>query len=91
MAQIQIPVVESGAAVRRVPQLCHLCWASLGSEGVSNTDDLFNLTDVCVAMVDVVTHSSDGSDDGLVGGVVVCERDGHLCSSEWGANGGTRM
>ena len=41
------------------------------SEGASDADDLFNLADVRVTMVDGVTHSSDGSEDSLIGGGVV--------------------
>ena len=48
------------------------------SERVSNSDDLFNLPNVHVATVDVVTHSSDGGDDGLVGSRVVSEGDALL-------------
>ena len=46
------------------------------SEGATDSNDLFNLFNVHVATVDVVTHSSDGSEEGLVGGDIVSERDG---------------
>ena len=46
------------------------------SESSADPDDLFNLFDVRVATVDVVTHSSDGGQEGLVGSDVVGERDG---------------
>ena len=79
-------------------QLCNECCSfvifagrPLVSEGASNADDLFNLADVSVAMVDGVTHSSDGGEDGLIGGGVVCEGDGCLGSPEWRMNGWTRM
>ena len=58
------------------------------SEGVSNLDDLFNLLDIHVATVDVVMYSSDSGEEGLVGGGIICEGDGHLGSPEWRANGG---
>ena len=46
------------------------------SEGATNSNDLFNLFDVRVATVDVVTYSSDGGKKGLVGGDIVSEQDG---------------
>ena len=55
------------------------------SEGTSDPNDRFNLPSVRVATVDVVMHSSDGSQEGLVGGGVICEWDGCLHSSEWRA------
>ena len=58
------------------------------SEGASDADDLFNLADVRVAMVDGITHSGNGGEDGLVGSGVVCDRDGCLCSTKWCSNGG---
>ena len=64
---------------------------SEGSSDVSNVNDLFDLSDIRVATVDVVTHSSDGSQEGLVGSGVIREGDGCLCSSEWCTNGGTTM
>ena len=42
---------------------------------MTDSNDLFNLFDVCVAVVDCVTHSSDGGEDGLIGGDVVGEPD----------------
>ena len=42
-------------------------------EGMTNSNDLFNLFDVRVATVDIVTHSSDGGEEGLVGSDVVSE------------------
>ena len=58
-------------------------------EGTSDSDDLFNLADVRVAVVDGITNSGDGGEDGLIGGRVVCDGDGRLDSSEWCVNGGT--
>ena len=60
------------------------------SEGTSDADDLFNLADICVAVVDGIMYSGDGSENGLVGGSVVCKGDGCLSSPEWCSNGGTR-
>ena len=59
------------------------------SEGASDADDLFNLADVRVATVDCVTYSSNGGEDGLVGGGVVGDGDSCLGSSERGVNCGT--
>ena len=59
------------------------------SEGTSDADDFFNLADVRLTVVDSITHSGDGGEDGLVGGGVVCKRDGCLSSSERCTNGGT--
>ena len=61
-------------------------------EGATNSNDLFNLFDVRVAMVGVVTHSSDGSKEGLIGGDVVSEWDGVSGSSKrwWCLNSGIR-
>ena len=53
------------------------------SKSSADSDDLFNLLDVRVTTVDVVTHSSDGGQEGLVGGDVVSEWDGVSGSSEW--------
>ena len=58
-------------------------------EGASNSDDLFNLADVCVAVVDGIMYSGDGGEDCLVGGGIVCDGDGCLGSPEWCVNGGT--
>ena len=58
------------------------------SEGVSDLNDLFDLPDVCVATVDVVSYSGDGSEECLVGIGVISEGDGCLCSPKWCANGG---
>ena len=52
-------------------------------EGVTDSDNLFNLFDVHITMVDVVTNSGDGSEEGLVGGDVVSEQDGVSGSAEW--------
>ena len=62
------------------------------SESSADLDDLFNLFDVCVATVDVVTHSSDGGQEGLVGVGVVGDRDGVPSAAEWCGclNGGIR-
>ena len=59
------------------------------SEGASDANNLFDLADICVAMVDGVTYSGNGGEDGLVGGGIVGDGDGRLCSSEWGVNRGT--
>ena len=63
------------------------------SEGVTNPNNFFNLFDIRVATVDIVTHSSNGGEKGLVGGNVVSERDGVSSSAEqWLClNGGIRM
>ena len=53
------------------------------SESSADSNDLFNLLDVRVATVDVVTHSSDGGQEGLVGGDVVSEWDGVSGSAKW--------
>ena len=55
-------------------------------------NDLFNLFDVRVAMVGVVTHPNDGGKEGLVGGGVISERDGVSGSAKrrWCLNGGIR-
>ena len=62
------------------------------SEGSTDPNDLFNLLNIRVATVDVVTHSSDGGKEGLVGGGVVSERDGVSGSAkrQWCLNGGIR-
>ena len=61
------------------------------SEGVTDSDDLFNLFDVRVATVNVVMNSHDGSEEGLVGDDDVGEWDGVSSSAEqrWCLNGGT--
>ena len=61
-------------------------------EGATDSNDLFNLFDVRVAMVDVITHSSDGGKEGLVGGDVISEWDGVSGSAKrWRClNGGIR-
>ena len=59
------------------------------SEGLSDANNLFNFTNVRVTPVDVVTYSSDGGQEGLVGGLVIGKGDGCLRSSEWCVNGGT--
>ena len=62
------------------------------SESSADPDDFFNLFDVRVATVDVVTHSSDGGQEGLVGVDVVGEWDGVSGAAEWCGylNGGIR-
>ena len=62
------------------------------SEGVTDSNDLFNLVDICVATVDVISYSSDGGEKGLVGSNVVGEWDGMSGSAEWWwwLNGGIR-
>ena len=57
-------------------------------EGTSDPDDLFNLTNVHVATVDIVMNSGDCGDNGLVGGRVVGEGDCCLHSTKWCLNGG---
>ena len=51
-------------------------------EGATNSNDLFNLFDVRVAMVDVVTYSGNGGEEGLVGGDVVSEWNGMSGAAE---------
>ena len=62
------------------------------SESSANPDDLFNLFDVRVATVVVVTHSSDGGQEGLVGVGVVGDWDGVSSATEGRgcSNGGIR-
>ena len=62
------------------------------SESSANLDDLFNLFDVRVATVDVVTYSSDGGQEGLVDVGAVGEWDGVPSAAEWCGclNGGMR-
>ena len=62
------------------------------SESSADPDDLFNLFDVRVATVDVVTHSSDGGQEGLVGVGVVGDWDGVSSEAEGRGclNGGIR-
>ena len=61
-------------------------------EGATNSNDLFNLFDVRVAMVDIVMNSSNGGKEGLVGGDVIGKWDGVSSSAEWRwcLNGGIR-
>ena len=56
---------------------------------MSNLNDLFNLANVHVTTVDVVTDPGDGGDDGLVGGRVVGEGDCCLHPAQWCLNWGT--
>ena len=59
-------------------------------ESPANSDDLFNLELVRMAVVDVVSNSGEGREEGSIDGFVVGERDGRLHSPEWfGLNGGT--
>ena len=62
------------------------------TEGSTNSNDLFNLLDVHVATVNIVTHSSDGGKKGLIGGDIVSEGDGVSGAAErwWCLNGGIR-
>ena len=62
------------------------------SEGTSDSEDLFDLLDVRVAMVDIVMDSGDGCKKGLVGGDVVSKGDGVSGSTKWRrcSNGGIR-
>ena len=62
-------------------------------EGSTDLNDLFNLLNVRVAMVDVVMHSSDGGEKGLIGGDIVSEGDGVSGAAErwWCLNRGIRM
>ena len=59
------------------------------TEGASDSNDLFNLADVRVAVVDGITDSGDGGEDCLIGGGIIRDGDGCLGSSEWCVNGGT--
>ena len=58
-------------------------------EGASDSNNLFDLANVRVAMVDCITNSGDGGEDCLIGGGIVCDGDGCLGSSKWCVNGGT--
>ena len=63
------------------------------AEGSTNPNDLFDLRDIHVAVVDGISYSGDGGEDGLVGGDVVRELDGVSGSAKWlwwCLNGGTR-
>ena len=65
---------------------------SSGLEGSTDSNDLFDLRDVRVAVVDGVSHPGDGGEDGLVGHDIVSELDGMSGSPEqWCLNGGIRM
>ena len=55
----------------------------LVSEGATNSNHLFDLFNICVATVDVVSNSCDGSEEGLVSGNIVGEWDGVSGSAEW--------
>ena len=61
-------------------------------EGSAKSNDLFNLCDVCVTVVNSVSHSSDGGEDGLICDDVVSELDGVLGMAKWWwcLNGGMR-
>ena len=61
-------------------------------EGATDSNDLFNLFNIRVATVDVVTYSGNGGEKGLVCGDVVGERDGVSSPTEqwWCLNGGIR-
>ena len=59
-------------------------------ESSANSDDLFNLELVHMAVVDVVSYSGEGGEECLVNGFVVGEWNGCSCSAKWfGLNGGT--
>ena len=62
------------------------------SEGATDSNDLFNLLDVRFTTVNVVTHPSDGSKEGLVCGDIVGEWDRVSGPAEWWwcLNGGIR-
>ena len=45
-------------------------------EVAADSNNLFNLFDIHVATVDVVTYSGDGGKKGLVSGNIVCEGNG---------------
>ena len=62
------------------------------SEGATDSNNLFNLFNVCVATVDVVSYSGDGGKKGLVGGDIVSEGDGMFGVAKrwWCLNGGIR-
>ena len=59
----------------------------------TDPNDLFNMLDIHVTTVDVVTHSSNGGEESLGGGDVICEGDGMSGAAEWRwcLNGGTSM
>ena len=52
-------------------------------KGASDSNDLFNLFDVRVAAVDVVTYPSDGGEEGLVCDNIVSEWDGVSGTAKW--------
>ena len=59
-------------------------------ESPANSDDLFNLELVRMAVVDIVLYSCEGRKKGLVDSLVVGERDGCSCSAKrFSLNGGT--
>ena len=82
----------SGRFQLQSPYLVKLCNMSccivifagrpLVSEGMTDPDNLFNLFDVRIAAVDVVTNSGDGGEKGLVGGDIIGEWNGVSGSAE---------
>ena len=50
---------------------------------MTDSNNLFNLFDVRVAMVDVVSNSSDGREEGLVGCNIISEGDGVSGPAKW--------
>ena len=60
-------------------------------ESSADSNDLFDLRDIRVAVVDGVSYSGDGGEDSLVGRDIVSELDGMSGPSEWWClNGGIR-
>ena len=88
----------SGRFRFQLPDLVELCNKSCHlaifaghpsvSEGMSDSNDLFNLADVHVTMVDIVTNSGDGGNNGTVSGGVIGEWNCCLHPAEC-LNGGT--
>ena len=61
-------------------------------ESSANSNDLFDLHDIRVAVVNGVLDSGNGGEDGLVGQDIISELDGMSGSPErWCLNGGIRM
>ena len=63
--------------------LHHLCWVSISVAGSSDSDDLFNVTDIFFTVVNSVTDSGHGRDNGVVSVEVVCEGNCHTHSAKW--------
>ena len=52
-------------------------------KGAGDSDDFFNVPNICFAVVDGVADLSDGGDDGLVGVGVICKGDCRMHSAKW--------